>query len=69
MPRIVLVYFDAGGGHRAAASALAEAIREERLPWQVDLLNLQELLDSLDIVRRFTGIRIQDVYNKMLRND
>src|ERR1700730_11970611 len=69
MPRIVLVYFDAGGGHRAAASALAEAIREERLPWQVDLLKLQELLDSLDIVRRFTGIRIQDVYNKMLRND
>ena len=69
MPRIVLVYFDAGGGHRAAASALAEAIREERLPWQVDLLNLQELLDSLDIVRRFTGIRIQDVYNRMLRND
>src|SRR3984893_6820718 len=69
MPRIVLVYFDAGGGHRAAASALAEAIHEEHLPWEVELLNLQELLDPIDIVRMSTGIRIQDVYNYMLRND
>ncbi len=69
MPRIVLVYFDAGGGHRAAASALEEAIREGHLPWQVELLNLQELLDPIDIVRMSTGIRIQDVYNYMLRND
>jgi UDP-N-acetylglucosamine:LPS N-acetylglucosamine transferase len=69
MTRIVLVYFDAGGGHRASATALQEVIQQLHLPWQVDLLNLQELLDPIDIVRKFTRIRIQDVYNRMLRND
>jgi len=29
-------------------------------------MNLQEVLDHLDILRRFAGIRIQDFYNKML---
>ena len=29
-------------------------------------MNLQEVLDRLDILRRFTGLRIQDFYNKML---
>ena len=29
-------------------------------------MNLQEVLDRLDILRRFMGIRIQDFYNKML---
>jgi UDP-N-acetylglucosamine:LPS N-acetylglucosamine transferase len=67
--RIVLVYFDAGGGHRASATALQEVIQQLHLPWQVDLLNLQELLDPIDIVRKLTRIRIQDVYNNMLRND
>ncbi len=31
-------------------------------------MNLQEVLDPLDILRKLTGIRIQDMYNKMLRN-
>jgi hypothetical protein len=31
-------------------------------------VNLQEVLDPLDILRKLTGIRIQDLYNKMLRH-
>ncbi len=69
MVRIVLVYFDAGGGHRSAATALQEIIRQKKFPWQVDLLNLQELLDPIDVIRKVTRIRVQDVYNNMLRND
>jgi Glycosyltransferase family 28 C-terminal domain len=68
MIRIALVYFDAGGGHRSAALALREMIQQQQFPWQVELVNLQELLDSLDMVRRLTGLRVQDVYNRMLRN-
>jgi 1,2-diacylglycerol 3-beta-galactosyltransferase len=34
----------------------------------VQLINLQEILDSIDFVLRFTGLRIQDVYNRMLQN-
>jgi len=39
----------------------------QRRPWETRLTNLQELLDPLDIVRKYAGIRIQDVYNTMLR--
>jgi UDP-N-acetylglucosamine:LPS N-acetylglucosamine transferase len=66
--RIEFVFFDAGGGHRAAATALKLAIESKRLPWDVNLTNLQELLDLLDILKKYAGIRIQDFYNTMLRN-
>lgn len=64
--KIEFVFFDAGGGHRAAATALQMAIQSR--PWQVNLTNLQELLDKLDILKKYAGIRIQDFYNTMLRN-
>jgi len=66
--RIHLVFFDAGGGHRNAATALQAQIERQGLPLDVSLVNLQEVLDPLDILRKLTGIRIQDMYNKMLRN-
>jgi UDP-N-acetylglucosamine:LPS N-acetylglucosamine transferase len=67
MERIEFCFFDAGGGHRAAATALQMSIRSHGLSWDVRLTNLQELLDELDILKKFTGIRIQDCYNNMLR--
>src|SRR6267143_1866932 len=66
--RISLVFFDAGGGHRNAATALKVEIERQGLPFEVSLVNLQEVLDPLDILRKLTGLRIQDLYNKMLRN-
>ena len=66
--RIHLVFFDAGGGHRNAATALQVQIQRQGLPLDVDLINLQEELDPLDVLRKMTGIRIQDMYNRMLRN-
>jgi hypothetical protein len=62
-----LVYFDAGGGHRSAANALRLVIERQQRPWEIQLVNLQELLDSLDIFRKLTGLRLQDVYNLMLK--
>ena len=67
MPRIEFGFFDAGGGHRAAATALQMAIQSQQRPWDVRLTNLQELLDPLDFMKRYARIRIQDVYNTMLR--
>ncbi|HWP83617.1 MAG TPA: glycosyltransferase [Terriglobia bacterium] len=66
--RLELVYFDAGGGHRSAATALRESIHRQGFPWQVRLVNLQEILDPIDIVRRLAGLRLQDLYNAVLRN-
>ncbi len=67
MERIECGFFDAGGGHRAAATALQMVCETQKRPWEVRLTNLQELMDPLDIVKKFAGIRIQDVYNTMLR--
>jgi len=68
MERIEFGFFDAGGGHRAAATALEMSIRAQQRSWDVRLTNLQELLDELDILKKYAGIRIQDFYNAMLRN-
>ena len=67
MKRSDFVYFDAGGGHRAAANALKQVIERERRSFEVRLVNLQELLDSIDVFRKLTGLRLQDVYNLMLK--
>jgi UDP-N-acetylglucosamine:LPS N-acetylglucosamine transferase len=68
MQRIEFVFFDAGGGHRAAATALEMSIKAQGRPWDVQLTNLQELLDELDILKKYAGIRIEDYYNWMLRS-
>jgi Glycosyltransferase family 28 C-terminal domain/Monogalactosyldiacylglycerol (MGDG) synthase len=65
--KITIVFFDAGGGHRSAAEALKSVLANQEQPWRVELLNLQEQLDKLDIVRKVTGIRLQDAYNLILR--
>jgi UDP-N-acetylglucosamine:LPS N-acetylglucosamine transferase len=68
MQRIEFCFFDAGGGHRAAATALQMSIKAQQRSWDVRLLNIQELLDELDILKRYAGIRIEDYYNWMLRS-
>lgn len=67
MRRLTIVFHHAGGGHRNAAEALKSTLSQQARPWDVRLLDIQELLDSLDLLRRFTGIRIQDTYNQILR--
>lgn len=64
---LTIVFFDAGGGHRSAAEALKGALESQPQPWHVELLNLQELLDQLDLLKKLTGLRIQDGYNLILR--
>jgi 1,2-diacylglycerol 3-beta-galactosyltransferase len=61
-----LIFFDAGSGHRAAAEAL-RLVMEERGEWRIRLVNLQELLDPVDWARKLLGLRMQDVYNLMLK--
>ena len=65
--KLDFLFFDAGGGHRSAAQALELVIRQQQRPWEVRLVNLQELLDPLDVFRKLTGLRLQDVYNLMLK--
>jgi UDP-N-acetylglucosamine:LPS N-acetylglucosamine transferase len=65
--RLDLIYFDAGGGHRAAANALRQVIESQGRPFQIRMVNLQEVLDEIDVFRQVTGLRLQDLYNVMLK--
>jgi Glycosyltransferase family 28 C-terminal domain len=67
MHNLTIVFHDAGGGHRSAAGALKTTLEAQYHPWNVKLLNLQELLDPIDFVHRATGLRIQDGYNLILK--
>src|SRR5215470_17649610 len=67
LKKLDFIYFDAGGGHRAAANALRQVIEEQQRPFEVRLVNLQEVLDEIDVFRKVTGIRLQDLYNLMLK--
>ena len=68
MKKIHIVFHDAGGGHRNAAISLKAMIEAQKRPWQVELVQFQELTDRLDVLRRLTGIRIQEQYNVLLQN-
>jgi 1,2-diacylglycerol 3-beta-galactosyltransferase len=64
---LTIVFHHAGGGHRSTAEALKLTLSTQEHPWGVKLLDIQELLDPLDLIRRATGLRIQDTYNAILR--
>jgi UDP-N-acetylglucosamine:LPS N-acetylglucosamine transferase len=66
--KIEFCFFDAGGGHRAAATALQQVIQSQNRPWDVRLVNMQELMEEIDIAKKYAGIRIEDIYNWLLRN-
>src|SRR5215469_14457409 len=42
-------------------------MQRQGLPFEIELINLQEILDELDIFRKLTGLRMQDIYNLLLK--
>ncbi len=66
MKTIDLVYVNAGGGHRAAASALEKALHAQNRDWEVRLVNLFEVLDPRDIFKKTTGVKPEHYYNARL---
>ena len=67
MRKLRIVFFDAGGGHRNAANAIKTVIEQQKKTWTIELLNLQELLDTVDPLQKIAKIRLQDAYNLLLR--
>jgi UDP-N-acetylglucosamine:LPS N-acetylglucosamine transferase len=67
MRTLDFVFFDAGGGHRAAANALRQVMEQQGWQCEIRMVNLQEQLDQIDVFRKVTGLRLEDVYNTMLR--
>ena len=65
--KIDLIYFNAGGGHRSAATALQDAVRLQKRPWEIRLVNLFEVLDPKATFRKHTGLAPEDLYNMRLK--
>ncbi|MDP1902454.1 MAG: galactosyldiacylglycerol synthase [Rubrivivax sp.] len=66
MTTIDLIWFNAGGGHRAAAQALEQVMLAQGRPWRVRRVNLTEVLDPTGLFKRLTGFEPEDLYNKRL---
>ncbi len=66
-PEVLLFTIDAGGGHRAAARALAAAAEETKAPFRLRVESFQQALIELDVLKRVTGVSIEDGYNLILR--
>ncbi|MES2483008.1 MAG: glycosyltransferase [Pseudomonadota bacterium] len=63
---IELIYFNAGGGHRAAAMALDAVLRARGGGLEVRCTNVMEVLDPTGRFKRITGMAPEDYYNKRL---
>lgn len=65
--QVDLIFFDAGGGHRASATALKALADQQRRGWQIRMVNLRDILEPIDVLHRLTGVRVEDLYNRMLK--
>ncbi len=66
MRTVDLIYFNAGGGHRASALALQAVLREQASPWNARLVNLFEVIDPKAKFLQMTGSAPEDWYNRRL---
>jgi hypothetical protein len=66
-PEVLLFTIDAGGGHRAAARALTAAAGEAGAPFRLRVESFQQTLLPLDVLKRATGLSLEDTYNLILR--
>lgn len=64
--RVALIYFNAGGGHRAAAMALQTELSAQCPDWTVTLVDLFQVLDPQQHFKRLTGFAPEAYYNKRL---
>ncbi|MCZ2154381.1 MAG: galactosyldiacylglycerol synthase [Bryobacterales bacterium] len=69
MPKIHFLFFDAGGGHRSAATALNTSVADMHPDWSTDLVNIGKLLEPLDFFHKYAGIAGEDVYNRILQHE
>ena len=64
---IELFYFDAGGGHRSAMTAVREILESECPDWTVKPVNLQKLLEPVDPMYLASGMSSEQFYNSAIQ--
>jgi 1,2-diacylglycerol 3-beta-galactosyltransferase len=64
---VEMIYFDAGGGHRASAAALKTVAELQGRPWCIRMTNLRDVLEPADFIHHLTRVRAEDFYNSLLK--
>jgi 1,2-diacylglycerol 3-beta-galactosyltransferase len=64
--KVDLIFFDAGGGHRASATALQSMLARDPRTWNVRMVNLREVLEPIDIIKKIARVRVEDAYNSLM---
>ncbi len=65
--QVDLFYVEAGGGHRAAATALKAVLDKQGWDWRVRTVNLTQVLTPTDPFKKLTGLGTEDIYNLLLK--
>jgi hypothetical protein len=60
-PKIDFVFFDAGGGHRSAATALLSVIESQQRPWDARMVDLNDILLATDAFKKITGLGLEEI--------
>src|SRR6478672_11056719 len=42
-------------------------MQQQKRPFEIRLVHLQEVLEEIDVFQKLTGLRLQDVYNALLK--
>ena len=66
-PVIEVYFFDAGGGHRSAMTALTEVIAQQYPNWIIKPVNVQKVCEKVDPVYLLTRTSSEDFYNNALK--
>src|SRR5262249_21323529 len=66
---VEMIYFDAGGGHRASATALKAVAEQQGRQWRIRMTNLRDVLEPADFFRHLNGVRAEDFSNAILKFD
>lgn len=68
MKNIIIFTQSSGGGHNATANAIKDGISRYK-DTHVRIIDIREALNDLDPVKRFTSLKVEEVYNYMLRHN
>lgn len=61
--KVDLIYFNAGGGHRAASLALSSILSTTHPEWEIRCVNLTDVLEN-----KIVGTGFENFYNKIIQH-
>ena len=65
--KVICIYTEAGGGHKASAEALIAALKNKQPEWSYEACSVfREVLATLDWTKKYLNIDGESIYNKYI---